>query len=588
MKIEIPTEKGQLVQPNKGEFDGNIWASYNMDFISNPGAIRVSPQTTVVYSDLNSTPMIYPTQFVEGAFLDTTVRIWTIADKGVFYTNGSDPSNPSGGFTKDATAGSPTDLNYLTTDAVEWNGSLIVSKDQVISKLTAGTWTASYKSGFLTGTPHPLGRAFNNLLLVGDYSATLGAIVASIDITDSMSATRLIFGKEFQVVWIRSSSNMVYIGCRNTHGGRAVVFVWDGSSENFNYAYKINGSECYAGVIKDEVPYTINERGELLVLSGSAFTQLATLPVFNTDFNLTAGNIGRNGMAIQDNKIHILINASKGSTQTTGYNYLENQLSGIWVYDPKVGLVHRYSITKHVASDINDYGSPVIAPNGYGGSLFTLGKNVGNILIGSVLYTGSGVSSNNELRHCILTILNNDTDTTAKSGYFITPKLIGTGAQENWQKAWLVIKSFLSASSKIVLKYRTLDNTFATWNSPQEGTWYNTNSFTTSVSVSELAVGNEIEIISGEGSGLNAHITNINGTMIVLDETILGASGTLAARAGNWTKCGTDINYQGQEFFKIPLAQNSTWIQFKVVGFFQGKEEIKKLITLSENQLPIK
>ena len=587
MQIQIPNQENKLSQPNNGDFDGNIWATWNMDFISNPGAIRVSPQTSVVMSNLDSTYMVYPVQFVEGAFLDGTIRIWAICDGVVFYT--SSTNVPSGGWTKDATANTPTALDYRYSDGVEWNGSLIVSGLTALSKLTAGTWTASYKTGFTTAIPHPLGKGFNNLLLVGDYSATYGAVVTSIDTSDNVYSNRLIFGKDFQVVWIRSSSNMIYVGCKNINGGRAKVFAWDGSAENYNYDYKINGSESFAGVIQNEVPYTINERGELLALTGSAFTQIAKLPIFNTDNHLHTEargfipSVTRNGMTVQDNRIHILLKAAYetaiGNTPTIA---MENMLSGIWCYDPQIGLHHRYSVTHDTGANIMDYGSPTIVA---GGALMTTDKLHGNMLIGCSLYINAATT----LQHEILTIKNLETDTSAKLGYFITPKISTQSVQENWQKAWLVIKQFLSANSKVKVKWRIVDRQILFGsNDYSTCTWSDADTFTTAESWVNASAGDEVEIMTGEGSGLSATISGIIGTNVVdIAESVSGASGTLFARVGNWTDCGTDINIQGQEFFKIPLAQNSTYIQFKVIIFAEGKEEVKKLIIKSDSQLPV-
>ncbi len=587
MQIQIPSQDNKVSQPNKGDFAGNIWASWNMDFISNPGIIKVSPQPNLLYSNLTGTAMIYPVQFVVGTF-DTNLRNWLICDGYGIYKSGIGALGFHSSWTKDTTTGTPTDLNHLYSDGVEWNGSLIVSGTDKIHKLTAGTWTDTYQSTQSSTVPHPLGKGFNNLLLIGDYHATDGAIVSSVDTSDSLTVSRVILGKDFNVIWIRSSSNMIYIGCRNVNGGRAKVFAWDGSSENFNYDYKINGSECYAGIVHNEVPYTMNERGELLALTGSAFTQVACLPIFNTGNNLTGSdstiyNISRNAMTIQDNKIHILI---KGSVYYD-YNYLENQLSGIWCYDPEVGLHHKYSLTKDTGANIMDYGSPEIVK---GGCLMTLDKQIGGILVGVSLYTADGFTDST-IRHCIENFNPDsvhESETIPKIGYFITPKISTQSVQENWQKAWLLIKKFVSADSKIKVKYRTYDKVYATWGQPIVATWSDTNTFVSTPVHTDLTVGDEIEIMSGEGSGLSAHISTLTGTNIIdIDETVAGASGTIRVRASNWIDCGTAINVQELEHFELPLGVNSTWIQFKVVIFATGKEEVRRLILKSEPQLKI-
>ena len=591
MNILIPNQEGKISQPNKGDLTGNIWASWNMDFVSNPGTIRVSPQTQMLYSSLTSTAMIYPLQFVEGNFDTTTTdkRIWAIFNGAVYY---SGTAANLATLTRDYSAPSPSNA---ISDAVEWNGNLIVSTTTNLAKLTAGTWDNTWWTGVGTlnqsalnaDVPHPLGKGFNNLLLIGDYNSTYGASVYSVDTSNAVStgaSAKLILGFDYQVIWIRSSSNMIYVGCRNINGGRAKVFAWDGYSQNYNYDYKISGSECFAGVVHNEVPYTMNERGELLALTGSAFTQVACLPVFNRDYNITSSwsipvAVSRNGMTVQDNRIHILLVATVTNSENT---YLENQLSGVWCYDPEIGLFHRYSITKDTSGS---YGSPQILK---GGVLMTLDKAAGNLLIGASAYLADGVTPSTVV-HGVFSVLNQETETTPKVGYFITPKISTQSVQENWQKAWLVIKKFVSADSKIKVKYRTYDKVYATWGQPQICTWSDTNTFVSSPAHTDLTVGDEIEIIQGEGSGLSAHISTLSGTNVIdIDETVTGASGTIRVRASNWIDCGTAMNVQEMEHFEIPLGVNSTWIQFKVLCFFTGKEEVKKLIIKSEHQLPIK
>lgn len=592
MILQIPTTENKLRQENKGDFAGNILSSWNLDLLSNPGAIRVSPQTLVRVSNVDDADLVYPVAFVTGKF-DNKLRHWAICDKVLFKT-----SNETAKGLPDPTAweqdslaggdGTPTDLDHLVSDGVEWNGNLIVSSATDLHLLTGSSWDKSWwdttlAQAALSANPHPLGKGFNNLLLIGD-----GNVVHTIDPALTVSASRLTFLAEYQVVWIRSSISMIYIGCRNKNGGRAKVFAWDGYSQNFNYDYKIDGSECFAGVIKDEIPSTINERGELLELTGAGFTQVATLPIFTTDYNLSSNwtlpvNIGRNGMIVQDNRIHILVQASVNNDTGT---LIENQLGGVWVYDPIIGLHHRYSLTKDTGANIIDYGSPVIVK---AGALLPIDKVNGNILIGCSLYLADG-GSTTTLRHLILTVNNNESDTVAKLGYFTTPKILSSNVEEEWQKIWMIIKPFINSTSKIVIKYRTEDKVLGV--NGTLATWYDVNAISSAVDFSKVSTGDEIEILSGEGSGLSSNLTSINlvggNYEMILDDSIAGASGTVLVRASNWKKCGEPlVNIQSKSNFEISIGENSTWIQFKVVMFFTGKEEVKKLIIKSEPYLKI-
>jgi hypothetical protein len=579
MEIKIPTDNGIIIQPNQGDFRGNIWASWNMDFLSNPGAIRVSPMTIIQYT--GDATFSYPSAYVVNSMGTAGTDIaWVLAGQYLYFTSSGTLLSS---LTKDTTGSSPTCI-IGRSDMVNWIDStgatdiLVVSLDTSIMTLTTGgSWTGRLSGALTTSLPHPMYVGFNNLLAIGN-----GNQVKFYD--TSWTATHIItIPKDMQVVWIRGSNSTYYIGAKNIRNSRAKIYSWDGSSQNFTNDYRINGSETFAGCVLNEVPYTINEHGELLALSGAGFTKVAQLPVYNTDYVLNSGLPGAssylgvypNAMVVQDSRIHIGINGGIGSyTQ-----YLESQLSGIWVYEPTIGLHHKYSISKGT-----DFGSPIISQIGF---LNPIGKSSGNIIIGSSLWDDGDTT----LKHYIQTIESNDSGTTPKIGYFTTPKFATQSVQENWQKAWLVIKEFLSSESKIRIKFRVVDKIYTYFGGvpARQAVWVDTSSFTSPYVTSELSVGDEVEILSGKGSGLSSTITGLSGTYVIsLADTVTGASGTILFRASNWKDCGTDINIQGLENFKIPLAENSTWIQFKVVGFFTGKEEIKQLIIKSDPQLVVK
>ena len=589
MIVKFPDKNNTWRQQNSGDLSGNIWASWNLDLQSNPGRVRVSPHTVLLLDETDGTWVVYPCSVSVGDF-DGTSRYWVVGDDVMMKSTQSFPNN--GTWVQDTLTGTPTDLNHLYSDSVEWDGSLFVSTGAGnIAKLSTtwdnDWWTATVGGAQINPVPATgihLGKAFNNLLLIGNGNKIASAkLVGGVPTLDSNE--RLLFPDEFQTVWIRSAGSMVYFGCRNKNGGQASVFAWDGYSENFNFQYKINGSECFAGVIKDEICYTMNERGELLAFNGGGFSQIARLPVFNSDYNLDDSftipiNVGRNSMAVQNNEIYILVAGSVSFITTpSNYAYLENQLSGVWGYNPETGLTHRYSINNNTG-----YGSPVITRSGF---LFPTDKNSGNFLIGASMPIDAENYVDNQLRHGILDIDNYETDEDDKIGYFITPKIQAEGIEDMWQKTYLVIKKFLSSSSKVHVKYRTDYEDFGTMGvgiSLTKGTWVTTSSFTVA-DASEVEAGDEIEIMSGYGSGLSANISSVNGTLIAIDESYTGATGTMLLRASNWKKVGTDIDTQGLSSFELPVGIPSSNIQFKVVMFFHGKEEIENFTVVSSPQI---
>lgn len=583
MIVKLPGENNKWVQYNSGEISGNLWATYNIDLTSNPGRVRVSAPTTIVCSGLDSTAIVHPVAFVKTS-ADTSYPWRAIGGDYVLRQ----PS-AGGAFVIDNTANVPT-TDYRYSDLCEWEStagtlSLFCTTSTSIAKLTAGTWTTDWYMGTLSAstlqssTAHPLCVGFNNLLLVGD-----GQYISTINNAGTVDETRLTFEKEYEVVWIKSSNSAYYIGCRNTQGRQGKVFVWDGYSENFNSDYKIGSSDCFAGIIKDDVCYCVNGAGQLLAFNGGGFSEVARFPIKDhdslkwTDPDAVNFQIHRNGMTLINNNIHILVNAYLND------NYmLPNFLSGVWEYTKDTGLYHKYSLTKDTGSGIIDYGSPILYSVG---ALAPIDVNSGNFFAGA--YIGKAGDGN------LLGVIDkvSTSASASKVGYFITPKIQASEINENWQKLVILIKKLLNATDKIYVKYRVDNKYFGTAELVRSTiTWVNATNFTCSVSDFQTyaAVGDEVEIMQGEGSGLSTNITAIDGTMFTIDESVTGASGEAYARVCNWKKMGTDIATQDIRMFELPINDPSSWIQFKVVCFFANKEkeqnEIEKLILKGEPQI---
>jgi hypothetical protein len=581
MIVKIPNEEGKTFQTNKGELSGNIWASYNLDLISSPGKIRVSPQTQVVATNLSSTLVFDHTSFgLPQAFVisdaDSSLKIWAIAGAAMFYSYYTSTAiNALTGWS--IGGGSPPTTMDTNSDICEFNSGLIISLPTSLTRCAAmETWSASWNSiSLTTGVPHPLCVSFNNLLLIGN-----GNNVYSVSIADVKDSTAIVLGTEYEVQWIRSTNSQVFIGTRNKKGGRAKVFTWDGYSENFNGDYKLNGAYSICGVVNEEICYTINETGELLYFNGGGFSQLAVFPNYKRklNFSISTGAV-RNWMAAQDNNIFINISPET----TSGYKGLENMRAGVWCWNKDVGLHHCYSLTKGTDTDITDYGSPYIQSVG---AIFPLQRTTGSFLMGAGIGTTGGGAAN----YYALVVRELENDTTKKCGYFITPQIQTQNVEEIWQKQYGICKKLLNSTDKIVVKYRTDESSIMS-DSPMRCTWASTTTFTTTDGrMSNASVGNEVEIIEGEGSGLSTHITQITllaGTYTVtIEDTVTAASGNIDIMIWNWTKIGT-FNTQGVRNFEFPIMDYGSWIQIKNVLIWQGSNQIEKFIVSSKPQLKV-
>lgn len=600
MIIQIPQPKGTFVQINQGEQSGNLFASWNLDLKSNPPKMRVSPTLAVDTSSTDDATLVAPIAFVRNMANSGSVDTYfTVCDQAVFKLKVSDLGSTP--FVKDA-SGPTTELSRLYSDAVNFNGSLIVSLKTDLAKLTAGTWTSSWwisglaQSPFAANTPHPLCVGFTKELLIGN-----GNLVASVDITNTVNSARLTLDTAYEVMWIRSGSFAYWIGARHKYGGEAKVFKWDGASQYVVAEYGVASDITFAGVIKDEIPYTVNGRGQLLEFNGGGFQEIARFPitdnknsVFKDGLTTYPININRNGMDLIDNNIHILLNAAIDDGNGTAFTpLLENMLSGVWQYTRENGLHHRYSISKVDRPDV-DYGSPILVQ---AGALFSL-NNTSKFFAGAELYVADGSTTSTKI-----SVINTAPfDFFGKMGYFITPQFHVQDVEEIWQKAFLTFSKLINSGDFIKLSYRTSVNIIPTSKQLRDvaglvGTWTASPSFTTNLSYfSTVVAGDEVEILSGEGSGLSSHIgtiTNLAGTYTVtIENPVAGASGTINFRVAKWTKIDT-VTDLVRAYKEFSVGNNSDWIQFKVVMYGTGNAnsdsanspEIEKLILLTKPQI---
>ena len=591
MKITLPN-KATWTQANRGDILGELYASWNLDLISNPGKIRVSPKTvpTLIPLDVGvgavtDTPFAFAESSAEGA-----PKWYTLCGREIYGL-------VTGTWTKLGAVGgtNPGTGDVYRSDICDFNNGLVFTLAASISYLKS-TWTNSWLSISLLsgagygGLQHPVCTAFNNLLLIGN-----GNNIISVDVSNNVNTSAVVLPNHYWVEWIKTSSTGVWIGAKNVTGGEAKIFFWDGSSANYNYAYPIPSGFSFSGVVgRDGVCYTVNSYGQLLRFNGSAFVEVARLPVANSRKYQLAGSvpittdgfnpIHRNGMAVVENEILVLVNAGLNAANS---KLLENQLSGIWCYSTDNGLYHRYSITKNDGSHEYDYGSPEM---NIAGALQTLPKNNGSF------YAGASIFANADGSTALNTLSTLDTtDTTQKLGYLITSQLYTQEVQENWQKLAILIKPLINASDYVTIKYRAngldpLGRTMKKYDDQASqavmtGTWSSPSIFTVS-SVGDLTVGDEVEILSGMGSGLSSSITGISGTYITLNNVVSSPSGTITFRNEGWTKIDTiqDLVTMNK---KIPLALNTTWVQFKIILSGKGNSpELDRLISISQPQLP--
>lgn len=163
-------------------------------------------------------------------------------------------------------------------------------------------------------------------------------------------------------------------------------------------------------------------------------------------------------------------------------------------------------------------------------------------------------------------------------GYFTTPKLFSQTAKDIYNNFIIKYKP-LDVDEKIIVKYRISERIGLPIKSVKNGSsvtgvWSDTNTFTTSLDLSNAQTGDEVEIISGVGAGWTAHIAstpiNNSGTWTVeLDDSFIYASANdiMYFVIDNWTKYKTitlDNEGGNSGFDSFNIDANGKFIQFKI------------------------
>ena len=574
-------------QLNKGHFFGELFATFNIDLLSDRGKIKISPRTYRHFDNSDDADFGNTAAILRSA-ADSTDRWWAIAGTKLFK---STTIVPDSAWAQDAIASSPT-VNYLQSDMKNWENKMVVSTATDLALLTAGVWDSSYwtttlgKSA-LSLNEHPLG-VYNRLLLIGDAN-----LLHSVDRNGLATASRVTLPPEYEIIKIMPSIDKIWLLTKHIYGGDAQVFSWDGFSDTYNFQYPIKASACLSGVLLDNIPYIVTNIGQILRYNGGGFVEAASFPVFNKNiyddittrvgstwgdyigFSSGAGPVNANGMEIIDDKVHILIN---GKITGDNNNLFENMLSGIWCLDEDMGLYHRFSLSQYKASGtIIDYGMGVIL---HAGPLVSTDRNNGLFLAGASFYPSNSSTETSAI------FINDTDDTLTKRGYIITSRIQPSVIQSMFNLIWVQFSKMKSATDKILIKKRqNIDHNLGF---RADITFTNTTTFTsTNANFANATSGDEIELVRGYGAGTTAHISTIAvnaGTYtIVLDEAIPNIVNGNTARCyvREWVKIDayTDSSSSGDLFKKYPIGGVNPWVDLKIE--LRGSEESPTLEQIS-------
>lgn len=340
--IRVPTADGkQWVQTNTSDLTGNVYVTKNITFDSQ-GYLTLSNATPAMYSQAND------------ADFDEVAAFCRCDDYGYFAGTHDAPyeidENRPYGETpvKIVTAGAVG--CDIEGDAQFFGDSMIVSQDTDVDYYTpsSGTWTDTNLT--LSGTSQSQHSICHFLSLNALAIANVNS-VALYEYPISATPTPFASGGVNSVMNIPSNfyisgttyfNDNLFSGTMNRQGGKAALYVWDGTGTAAQSVYEVDSVIIWDVATFQDSVVNITGAGELLRFNGSGFTQLAALPIYYTDRKMAdETNLAMYKNTLKPNGELLYVNWS-----STAYDIkLNDQPDGVWCYDEKIGMYHRYALS---------------------------------------------------------------------------------------------------------------------------------------------------------------------------------------------------------------------------------------------------
>lgn len=597
MKYIFPPREQGYLQTNRSDVLGSLWSTFNLDFLSNLGVVRLAKKLVT-----NTTSSDDGDLGVPCAFEFWNSKWWAICNTTIF-------SNPTaditGAFTEDAGTGAVKDYSFHYSDLETFDDRLWSTNNAKLYSLVATTWTE--RDVLTSNVPHKLQyfKKHDRLYYFNNVD-TISSINAANSVADPGADYAIDLGDSIgRLSTMVATSDFIWIGtikAQNTSGDNGTlgsILAWDGFSAQVTDDKTFSVAGCLAMCVLNDVPYAMDSEGRVLRFSGYGFEEVARLPIDKIllrGATLSAGALaeGRfihmNGMvATKNNTIQVLI---RNRNEDASGTITENIASGIWELDLETkSFTHKHSFTLKAmgSSAITDFGQNRI--NSAGALKLNPFSEAGATGRGTLLAGCSYFTDATTTKAGIFidSPTNANTDNEGqKRGYFVTTWFDAEDILEYWEAIWAMFRLFLAATDKITFKYRLseVDPT-----GEITITWVNTTSFTTTTDVLAY-IGFEVEVLRGTGGGSCSKITNVvnnGGTYTVtLDNAVTGVTtGTAVARFQKWINLLPEITGQVDAYAQVPIMEKGTRIQLKILLQWTGNGEFYKFLLKSKEQINI-
>jgi hypothetical protein len=561
----LPNPQKQWLQSNDGDYNGNVWASFNADLDSNPGTYKASKRLKrAVGADKIGSDIVQALQIHDGNYYIAT------NDSVLNCSVNSDPTVESNwntistlgledlGLETDMTSFNNLLLISLGTDIMSWDGS---SKDD--DWWTTGARSGSALTADKTHTLEVLRSGTDTLFITdGNKIRYYNGAAAGTVITVDEQLTNHCMTPSLDRMWVGAYTEVgnngyifeVQVGATNTLGDPA-----------YNQSYEVDGRVPLTMWTYNNTPFTITERGYIQYFNGAAFQTIAMFPWANDSSimegcrpglvqdSATSRAIHPKGVKVKGKYAYIYVDAS--DEYNTGELLSKRGASGVWVLNMETfSLTHRYALTNATT----DYGSQKTERSG---PVLITNTPETRIMVGGEVSTQKGVWM--------------EGDETAQS-YIVTTRHEAQSVTEAFES--LIIKSdTLDSTGSILAKYKDVTIPDFPYKI-NDVTWLNATQFNTSDALTGVRVGDEVEILSGYRAGYLAHITAIEGTTtksVTVDESIGLLNELSDVQIDRYKKITDVTDATDGEYKKHGAGETSTSRQHKVV--INGKATIREI-----------
>ena len=572
---KIPNSQKQIIQSNDGDYKGNLWSTFNIDLDSNPGTIKTSKKLTkaVGSTTWGTDDVVQALQIHDGRYyIATTEDLFScsVSNDPRVEANWSDVSSfnlEDFGFETDMTSFEGLLLISLGTDIASWDGS---TKDDDWWT-TVANGTALTTGVPVTGHTMDVLRSGRDTLFITDGSKIRyynGVAAGTIIEIDSL-LTANCMTPSLDRMWVGSYTEVgnhasvfeVQIGATNTLGDPA-----------YNQSYEVDGRVCLTMWTYQNTPFVITERGFIQAFNGAAFQTVAQFPWANESKVMNGCRPGQ----VQDSPTSRAIHP-KGAKVKGKYCYIyvntedefnpSNKLdsrspSGVWVLDLETySLTHRYSFndaTSIYGQQITDRSGPLLITN----------TPETRIMVGASVEDVKGIwMESNEVNQ----------------GYFTTTRHESNSIADAFE-SFTVKMDTLDTDESIVTKYKdasvpnfplTLENI----------TWLNATQFTTTNALTNVEVGDEVEIILGAYAGELCQVTAIQGTTtktVTVDKELGTLNDISDIQIDRYKLINPDGDVGGEYLKYGAVDGSSPSRQYKVV--MKGDVTLREVISKSNSK----